>query len=250
MTTTTAARRSRLAAVVVLAGWSSAGPAGAHPGEGVTPYRYVVAPLGVASEGAAEAGVSTQPFGSPGFAGTTDNQMQLTLPSGALPARLGEQGVRVELTQLDPAALPPLPTGLEAEGNGYRVSLRYQPSGIAVQALAAPATLSISAPAAPTGVLELENGHWVPRRHTPVAQEAGFSSVVELDGPMTLMQVYAPPPGSARAATPPPTLVAPSATGQDPSAAGSSMVTGVPVALTAVLVVAAGLFLVRRGRTR
>jgi len=72
-------------------------------------------------------GVSTQPLGRAGFAGTTDNQMQLTLAPGVLPKRAGEQGVRVTLDQLDPAELPALPTGLEPEGNGYRVRMLGQP---------------------------------------------------------------------------------------------------------------------------
>lgn len=89
---TTAAWRSLPAAVVVCL--APAGPALAHS-EGLTPYRYVQAPPGVSSEGAAGAGLSTQPLGAAAFAGTTDNQMQLTLPPGALPVRPGE---RVGLT--------------------------------------------------------------------------------------------------------------------------------------------------------
>ena len=81
--------RTCVAAVAVLAlGLLTAGPVLAHS-EGLTPYRYVVAPPGVASEGPAEPGLSTQPIGPPGFAGTTDNQMQLTLPEGVLPSRPG-----------------------------------------------------------------------------------------------------------------------------------------------------------------
>jgi len=44
-----------------------------------------VAPPGVRSEGTPEIGASTQPLGRAGFAGTTDNQMQLRLAPGALP---------------------------------------------------------------------------------------------------------------------------------------------------------------------
>ena len=203
-TATTAGRFCSAVVLALCTGLWPGAPAQAHPGEGATPYRYVVAPPGVTSEGAAASGLSTQPTGPAAFAGTTDNQMQLTLPAGALPARAGEQGVRVQLDQLDPALLPSLPTGLEPEGNGYQVQLAYAPSGTPVT-LAAPATLSVSAPAAPTGVLELVDGRWVPLRYTHVAAEAGFSSVVEVDEPITLMQVYdpadAPPPPSAAAAT-------------------------------------------------
>lgn len=207
MTTTTAAARMSSAAAVVLVLGLTTSPAAAHPGEGRTPYRYVIAPPGVTSEGPAASGVSTQLIGPSGFAGTTDNQMQLTLPQGAFAPRPGQQGVRVQLDQLDPATLPPLPIGLEPEGNGYRVGLTYDPSGTPVTALAAPVTLSVSGPAAPTDVLELVEGRWVRLAYTPVTVEAGFSSVVQLDGPITLIQVYdpasAPPPASASPASVP-----------------------------------------------
>ena len=190
MNSTTAARLTSLAAVGMLP-FLSAGQALAHS-EGLTPYRYVVAPPGVLSEGPAEAGVSTQAVGPAAFAGTTDNQMQLTLPEGALPARSGDPGVRIVLTQVDPATLPPLPDGQEAEGNGYRVEMAFSPSDAPVSRLAALATLGLSAPAAPTQVYELVDGAWAPTTHTRVSAEEGFSSVVTIDGPGTFLQGYAP----------------------------------------------------------
>ncbi len=141
MTTTVGLRRPAVVVVLVLGllarGALEAAPARAH-GEGLTPYSYVTAPPGVVSAGTPEPGVSTQPLDGFGFAGTTDNQMQLTLPDGVLPARDGEQGVRVQLDQLDPTQLPALPSGLEAEGNGYRVSLSYAPSGARLDRLTPP----------------------------------------------------------------------------------------------------------------
>ena len=216
MSTTTAARRTLPAAVVVLA-LLHAGEALAHS-EGLTPYRYVVAPPGVVSEGPAEAGVSTQRIGPPGFAGTTDNQMQLTLPAGALPSRLGETGVRVELDQLDPAALPKLPAGFEPEGNGYRVVMAYAASGAAVSRLSGQASLGLSAPAAPSAVYRLVGARWEPVRSTPVAVEEGYTSVVALDEPGTFLQAYdAPGPPGGVAATP-----APSPAGAAPGDAAST----------------------------
>ena len=232
MTTRTAAGRLRVVAVVVLLSCLGTAPATAHPGEGQTPYRYVVAPPGVTSEGAAESGASAQPIGPAGFAGTTDNQMQLTLPEGVLPPRPGEQAVRVQLDQLDPATLPPLPRGLEPEGNGYRVGLTYAATGAPVGALAAPATLSVSAPAAPTHVLELVDGRWVRLRSTAVAAEAGFSSVVQLDRPITLLQVYDPKSAPVAAPGAPPSAAPLSAA---PTGARSSPRVVVPLIATAVL---------------
>lgn len=192
-----------MGAIAALA--ATAGPAQAHS-EGLTPYRYVAAPAGVRSEGPPEVGVSVQPLGRPGFAGTTDNQMQLTLPSGALPRRGGETGVRVTLEQLDPARLPALPAGLEPEGNGYRVSMVYAASKRRLPRLSRPAALGLSAPAAPTALYELVDGAWRTTRSTSVAAEEGFSSVVELARPGTFLQVYDP-------------ATTPAATGADPLAA-------------------------------
>ena len=75
--------------------------------------------------------------------------------------------MRVQLDQLVPATQPLLPKGFEPGGNGYQVRLTYASCGAAVAVLAALATLGVSAPAAPTDVLEL-------------------------DGPITLLQVYDP----------------------------------------------------------
>lgn len=222
-----AAGRKRLAALAPLAvlavlatGLLTAGPALAHS-EGLTPYRYVVAPQGVDSEGPAESGISTQPLGQPGFAGTTDNQMQLTLPAGVLPARTGQTGVRVQLDQLDPAQLPPLPAGLEPEGNGYRISLAYVPSGMPLGRLAGLAVLGLTAPAPATGLYELVRGGWVKVDHAPIAADSGFSSVVRIDRPGTFLQGYNP------------RTVAPAAAG--PARSAGSIVTKVTILGTFVL---------------
>ena len=202
--TTTTARHWCLAVVAVLAtGPLSVGSALAHD-EGLTPYHYVDAPPGVSSQGPAQSGSSTQPLGRFGFAGTTDNQMQLTLPEGALLPLRGQTGVRVQLDQLAPASLPPLPAGLEPEGNGYRVRLSYTPSGTALEQLDAPATLGLSAPAPPTALYQLVGGTWRPADFLPVTTGAGSTSVVELDGPGTFLQAYDPdgPRASASPAAP------------------------------------------------
>jgi hypothetical protein len=86
--------------------------------------------------------------------------MQLRLAPGVLPTRAGEKGVRVTLDQLDPADLPALPTGLEPEGNGYRVRMVYASSNKRLTRLAKPATPGLTAPAPPTALYELVNGAW------------------------------------------------------------------------------------------
>ncbi len=255
MSTTTAARRTLPAAVVALA-LLQAGPALAHS-EGLTPYRYVLAPPGVVSEGPAEAGVSTQPIGAPGFAGTTDNQMQLTLPAGVLPPRPGERGVRVRLDQLDPAVLPDLPVGLEPEGNGYRVAMAYAASGGAVSRLRGQASLGLSAPAAPSAVYRLVGQRWQPVRFTPVAVEEGFTSVVALDAPGTFLQAYdvsGAPAGPAAARAPGPAAASPRGAAATPAAAATVAPSGdqapgvglVSWAAAAALLCLLGVLVVRR----
>jgi hypothetical protein len=203
---TTAARLCAAVVGAFCGGLLLGGPAAAHP-EGLTPYRYAAAPPGVTSAGPAASAVSIQPIGSFGFAGTTDNQMQLTLAAGVLPSRAGEQGVHVRLDQQDPASLPPLPAELEPEGNVYRVGLTYASSGDPVVHLEAPAPLDLTAPAAPTDVLQLVAERWQPVPYTAVAAEDGFSSVVMVqEGSATFLQVYdprtTPPIGQPPAAAP------------------------------------------------
>ena len=178
--------------------------------EGLTPYRYVTAPPGVRSEGPPETGVSTQPIGRAGFAGTTDNQMQLTLPPDALPPRADESGVRVTLSQLDPADLPALPAGLEPEGNGYSVTMAYASSEKRLARLDEPASLGLTAPASPTALYELRDGAWKGVRYTAVKSDTGFTSVVRLTRPGTFLQAYDPATAGPASCSSPTTSARPS----------------------------------------
>ena len=244
-TAATAGGRCPAVAAVLAAGLLWAAPALAHD-EGLTPYRYVVAPPGVTSQGPAQSGSSTQPLGQFGFAGTTDNQMQLTLPEGALLPETDQTGVRVQLDQLAPGSLPALPAGLEPEGNGYRVRLSYTPSGAPLTRLNTPATLGLSAPAPPTAMYELIDGTWQKVDFVPVTADAGFTSVIMLDGPGTFLQAY--DPTSAPAATSPaPPAARPAVTARTEP---GGLASGWLVAGGGALLLAAGLAaLHRRGRS-
>ena len=188
---TTAAARSCVAAVAMSSLVVVIGPALAHE-EGLTPYRYVNAPAGVASAGVPDGATSTAPLDGALSATTPDTQVQLTVLGGGVAPVAGESQVEVVLAQLDPAALPALPGGLKPEGNAYRVAVLYAGSGAPVLRFAGEAVLSISAPALPTAVLRLEGKRWVPTDATPLEEDARIGSLVTLPGPGTYLQAYDP----------------------------------------------------------
>ncbi|MBC7680397.1 MAG: hypothetical protein H7233_15630, partial [Pseudorhodobacter sp.] len=208
---TTAAARSCVAAFAMSSLVVVVGPALAHE-EGLTPYRYVTAPAGVASAGVPDGATSTAPLDGALSATTPDTQVQLTVLEGGVAPVAGESQLEVVLAQLDPAALPALPGGLVPEGNAYRVAVFYAGSGAPVLRFAGEAVLSISAPALPTAVLRLEGERWVPADATPLEEDARIGSVVKLPGPGTYLQAYDPatapataaPAPAAASATPPP----------------------------------------------
>lgn len=205
---TTAAARSCVAAVVMSSLVVVVGPALAHE-EGLTPYRYVNAPAGVASAGVPDGATSTAPLDGALSATTPDTQVQLTVLGGGVAPVAGESQVQVILAQLDPAALPALPGGLEPEGNAYRVAVLYAGSGAPVLRFAGEAVLSISAPALPTAVLRREGERWVPTDATPLEEDARIGSLVKLPGPGTYLQAYDPATAPAVTA---PVVTAPAAT--------------------------------------
>jgi hypothetical protein len=98
------------------------------------PYRWVKPPaafaIGNVVPQPSTTDVPLDPSGSKAIGVTTeDGQLVLNLPVGAMAANGADTGVRVALTPLDPATMPPVPSGLVADGNAYRVQLAYQPSG-------------------------------------------------------------------------------------------------------------------------
>jgi hypothetical protein len=102
------------------------------------------------------------PLAPDGFKATgatsEDGQVVLNLPDGAVPARPGETGVRVVVTPLDPAKLGRLPPGLFADGNAYRIEMRYVPSGVAIGSLAKPGNLVMTVPAPSVALVESPDG--------------------------------------------------------------------------------------------
>jgi hypothetical protein len=91
--------------------------------------------------------VRLTPTGSAqGAVNTDDAQLSLNLPAGAFAAHPPDVSVAIRITPLDPAGLGPLPPGLVADGNAYRVEATYTPSNKASGTLAKPGDIFLTVP--------------------------------------------------------------------------------------------------------
>lgn len=86
-------------------------------------------------------------------AATADGQAIAGLDTASVPLHPPDTSVRLHVAPLDAATLGSLPQGLRAEGNAYRVTLTYQPSGQPVTALARPGTIALTSAAGATALL-------------------------------------------------------------------------------------------------
>lgn len=127
------------------------------------PYNWVNPPPGLEDDNSppAEASqdVELDEDGSKASnATTTDGQAIVGFDTGSLPPNPPDTSVLVRVSPVDAATLAPLPGGLRAEGNAYRVTLAYQPSGQVVTALARPGTIALTAAAPATALLFSPDG--------------------------------------------------------------------------------------------
>jgi hypothetical protein len=104
------------------------------------PYRWVAPPsnLAASNEKPFSAKFTINKQGASYRAGvfsTRDGQVQLVLPTGALPVEAGQKSVLLTITPLAPSAVGAPPKGQEFAGNVYRIDGVYQPSGQEVGAL-------------------------------------------------------------------------------------------------------------------
>jgi hypothetical protein len=75
-----------------------------------------------------------------------DAQVVVNIPDGAVPAKPGETAVAVTFDPLAPGTLAPPPAGLRADGNVYRVSFAYKPSGQVLTTAAKPGNIVMGLP--------------------------------------------------------------------------------------------------------
>jgi len=127
------------------------------------PYRWVAPPAQFKATNLPPAHASElidlTASGSPQIGGeTSDGQLVLTIPAGAVPASTTQRAILVSITPFDPAQLGALPTGLHADGNAYRVTMAYSPSGQPIPASAHPVDLIIETPVPSVALLSSADG--------------------------------------------------------------------------------------------
>jgi hypothetical protein len=91
---------------------------------------------------------------------TADDQAQVSLPAGAFPPAAGQTGLGVAIQPLDPAQVPPPPAGTAIQGNPYRITVAYVPSGATATAVQ-PVDVTLRYPVDATQVL-LSGSTWQP----------------------------------------------------------------------------------------
>jgi hypothetical protein len=129
------------------------------------PYRWVNPPAIFAATNQKPTSVTavvplTAKGSAPAGIQTSDNQVILGLAAGAVaPRGGGDRSLRVEIVPLDPATLAPLPDGLYPNGNAYRISVTYQPSGTAVTKLVKPGSLTLNIPGIGRVLYTSPDGH-------------------------------------------------------------------------------------------
>jgi hypothetical protein len=99
------------------------------------------------------------PAGSPqdGIA-SSDGQLVVNLPAGAIPLNGPVAKAAVTITPLDPATLGPLPAGSAPDGNAYRVEITSGLPAQPVAALAKPGTALLTVPQPTTKVFFSPDG--------------------------------------------------------------------------------------------
>lgn len=114
-------------------------------------YQWVDPPSFFAAGNTEPTGASTMvALGTTGSAaagfGSPDGQFVIDLPRDAIRPRAGEDHVVLTITPLSSSRFAPLPGGLRANGNVYRVAMHYAKSGARVDQLAKPGTVLVEIP--------------------------------------------------------------------------------------------------------
>ena len=207
--------------------------------EGIGPppaYRWVKPPAALASGNVPPAPNDTDiPMGPSGSqqsgAQSEDNQLVLNLAPNAFPAHAPDTTLRVHIEPLDPASLGPPATGLKPNGNAYRVTFTYQPSGTNAETVTQPGNILLTVPLPAAGLLYSADG----RTWSDIGKQTVAGQPI-VGGPFNAVGWYE---GATHA-------TAASSGGGGGGSAGTIIV----VVLVAVLALALGFFPLLRKRVR
>ncbi|HEX2048266.1 MAG TPA: hypothetical protein VHF27_10900 [Acidimicrobiales bacterium] len=153
-----------------------------------TPYAWVNPPPERATDNVAPRSVEQEfPLGPEGVtasnAATADAQAILGLDHGSVPPHPPDTAVRARLTPMDPGTLGPLPPGLRAVSNAYRVELAYVPSDTPVERLARQGTIALTAGDTANRFLYSADGRtWEERTFRPYGQDHGLFTELQSVG--------------------------------------------------------------------
>ena len=205
--------------------------------EGIGPppvYRWVKPPPAFASGNVPPApndtDVAMTPTGSQqSGAQSEDNQLVLNLAPNAVPLHPPDSSLRIHIEPLDPSTLGPIPPEFRPNGNAYRVTMTYQPSGTPATTITAPGNILLTVPLPPAGLLTSTDG----RSWTNIGKQTVAGQPI-VGGPFTA-------PGWYLGATHPSAV---------PSGGGGSSGVVIVAVLVGVLALALGLFPLLRKRVR
>jgi hypothetical protein len=115
-------------------------------------------------------------------AATSDGQAIVGLDAGSVPVHFPDTALRLHVVPVDPATLGPLPPGLRPESNAYEVTLAYIPSGSALETLAKPGTVALTAAGPASSLLYSPDGRaWTELKSQPFGATNGLFAA--LNGP-------------------------------------------------------------------
>lgn len=146
------------------------------------PYRFIDPPPDLAATNKPPIGAEdTVPLGEDEFLGATvltdDNQAFVIFDPGGVAQPPGAENVKITIEPLDPATIGDPPDGLAYDGNAYRITGIYQPSGETIE-MTAVAKVLLRYPFAATTILRRDGDVWT---ELEVKTGGGFDLFADTD---------------------------------------------------------------------
>jgi hypothetical protein len=126
---------------------------------------------------------------------TADDQVRVSLPAGAVPPSARQTALGVAIQPLDPAQVPLPPAGTAIQGNAYRISVAYLPSGNTATAVQ-PVDVTLRYPVDATQMILFSGSTW---QALPTTLE---SAALAVDATTTQFGVFAAASTGVTPATP------------------------------------------------